>query len=140
MANLPALLYVEDEDGAAFLLEAALQECALEVQFFRVSDGEAALAFLGKAGPYSVAPRPTMILLDLNLPRINGFEVLTRVRSTPELADIPIVVFTSSSLPADRTKSLQLGAQQFVTKPNSLEDFFKAVCSACAPLRAVKEA
>jgi CheY-like chemotaxis protein len=130
--TLPALLYVEDEDGAAFLLETALQECGLSVQLFRVCDGEEALAFVNGTGPYAKAPKPSLVLLDLNLPRLNGFEVLTRMRNDEELSSIPVVVFTSSSLPADRARSLALGAQDFITKPSNLDDFFKTVQAACS--------
>jgi CheY-like chemotaxis protein len=134
MPTLPTLLYVEDEDGAAFLLETALQESGLPVQLFRVSDGEEALAFVNGTGPYSKAPKPSLILLDLNLPRLNGFEVLNHMRKDEELSSIPVIVFTSSSLPADKARSLALGAQDFITKPSNLDDFFKTVQTTCLRL------
>src|SRR5215469_15409106 len=98
------LLYVEDEDAAVFLLETALQEAGIQVQLYRVSDGEQALAFLRRSGAYSKAPRPDLILLDLNLPRKTGLEVLSEMQTTGDLRSIGVVVFTSSSLAADRRK------------------------------------
>lgn len=129
--SVPALLYVEDEDGAAFLFETAVQECGLDVQLFRVSDGEQAYAFLTHAGSYAKAPRPALIMLDLNLPRLNGFELLVRLRENPELSSLPVVVFTSSSLAADKARSFALGAKDFITKPSDLDSFFSAVQTTC---------
>jgi len=130
--NLPALLYVEDEDGAAFLFEAAVAEAEAPVQLFRVSDGEQALAFLKKAGPYAKAPTPALIILDLNLPRLNGFGLLDRMRDDEELAGIPVIMFTSSSLASDRSRSLELGARDFITKPSDLDEFFSTVKETCS--------
>ena len=126
------LLYVEDEDAAVFLLETALKEAEIEVVFHRVSNGEEALAFLRNLGSYEKAPRPDLILLDLNLPRKTGLEVLSEMQNDDELRSVPVVVFTSSSLAADKRKSLALGAQEYITKPSSFEGFvqtIKAVCS-----------
>jgi CheY-like chemotaxis protein len=132
VSTLPALLYVEDEDGAAFLFETAVQECGLAVQLFRVSDGEQAYAFLKKTGPYTKAPKPALVMLDLNLPRLNGFDLLIRLREDPELSSVPVVVFTSSSLPADKARSFALGARDFITKPSDLDDFFSTVQTTCS--------
>jgi two-component system, chemotaxis family, response regulator Rcp1 len=126
------LLYVEDEDAAVFLLETALKEAAIPAQLYRVSDGEQALAFLRKAGAYEKAPRPDLILLDLNLPRKTGFEVLSEVQHEHMLRDISVVVFTSSSLAADRKRSLALGAKRYITKPSSFDGFIEAVKEACS--------
>jgi DNA-binding response OmpR family regulator len=131
--EIPALLYVEDEDAAAFLLETALQEHNLKIQLFRVCDGEQALAFLNKAGPYAKAPTPQLILLDLNLPRLNGFQLLEHLRNS-NIPVVPVVVFTSSSLLTDKVRSLSLGAQEFITKPSNLDDFFQSVYRACSRL------
>jgi two-component system, chemotaxis family, response regulator Rcp1 len=129
----PVLLYVEDEDAAAFLLETTLNEAGIEVQLFRVSDGEQALAFLGKSGAYQKAPTPDLILLDLNLPRITGLQVLERLRENGT-GEIPVTVFTSSRLPSDRRNALALGARQYITKPSDLDGFMEAVRKACWPL------
>jgi CheY-like chemotaxis protein len=128
------LLYVEDEDAAVFLLETALKEAAIDVRLCRVADGEQALSFLQKLNPYQNAPTPDLVLLDLNLPKVTGLQVLAEVQQHQELSSIPVIVFTSSSLPADRRKSLALGAQQFITKPSTLDSFLEAVKNACSRL------
>src|SRR5258708_1345920 len=94
----PVMLYVEDEDAAVFLLETALKEMKIDVELRRVSNGEDALAFLNRSGPYRAAPRPDLVLLDLNLPRKGGLEVLAEVQSKETLRDLAVIVFTSSSL------------------------------------------
>lgn len=126
------LLYVEDEDAAVFLLETALKEVGIQLKLYRVSDGEQALAFLRGAGAYEKAPRPDLILLDLNLPRKNGLEVLSEMQNDPRLRDIVVIVFTSSALSSDRRKSLALGAREYITKPSSFDGFVQAVKNACS--------
>ncbi len=128
------LLYVEDEDAAVFLLETALKEAGIRVELYRVSDGEQALAFLHTSDSYAKAPRPDVILLDLNLPRKNGLEVLAELQRSESLRRIPVIVFTSSSLPADRSRSLALGAQDYITKPSTFDGFIDAVKTACSYL------
>jgi CheY-like chemotaxis protein len=132
MMGEKALLYVEDEDAAVFLLETALKEAGIKVELYRVSDGEQALAFLHRSGSYEKAPRPDLMLLDLNLPRKNGLEVLAEMSGSDSLRSIPVVVFTSSSLAIDRKNSLALGAQHYITKPASFDGFIEAVRTACS--------
>jgi two-component system, chemotaxis family, response regulator Rcp1 len=134
--GFPVMLYVEDEDAAVFLLETALKEMKIDVQFHRVANGEDALAFLNRSGPYRDAPRPDLVLLDLNLPRKGGLEVLAEVQSKETLRDLAVIVFTSSSLATDRKKSLALGAQEYITKPSSFDGFLAAVKAVCAYLPA----
>ena len=83
---------------------------------FRVTDGEQAMAFLLQDGPYSSAPRPNLVLLDLSLPGGSGFDVLSEMKSNLGLRDIKIVVFSTSTLPYDRERSLQLGADDYLYK------------------------
>jgi chemotaxis family two-component system response regulator Rcp1 len=128
------LLYVEDEDAAVFLLETALKEAAIDVALYRVADGEEAMAFLRQTGNYGGMPRPNLILLDLNLPRKNGLEVLSEMRDCEEFRSLSVVVFTSSSLAVDKRKSLALGAQEYITKPASFDGFVAAVKTACLHL------
>jgi len=130
------LLYVEDEDAAVFLLETALKEAKIELELHRVSNGEDALAFLNRTGPYRVAPRPNLVLLDLNLPRKGGLEVLSDIQRTEGLRNLSVVVFTSSSLAVDRKKSLALGAQEYITKPSSFDGFLRAIRTVCSYLPA----
>lgn len=132
--NQRVLLYVEDEDAAVFLLETALKEADIDVTLYRVADGDEALAFLNKAGRYHDMPRPDLVLLDLNLPRRTGLEVLSEMRESDEFRSMAVVVFTSSSLAIDKRRSLALGAQEYITKPASFDGFVAAVKSACAHL------
>jgi two-component system, chemotaxis family, response regulator Rcp1 len=130
----PAMLYVEDEDAAVFLLETALKEMKMDVDLYRVSNGEEALAFLNRTGSYRNAPRPDLVLLDLNLPRKGGLEVLMDIQGDERLRNLPVIVFTSSSLATDRKKSLALGAQEYITKPSSFDGFLAAIRAVCAYL------
>jgi CheY-like chemotaxis protein len=134
--GVPVMLYVEDEDAAVFLLETALKEMKIDVELYRVSNGEDALAFLNRSGAYRDAPRPELVLLDLNLPRKGGLEVLSEIQSNEALRGLSVVVFTSSSLATDRKKSLALGAQEYITKPSSFDGFLTAIKAVCAYLPA----
>jgi CheY-like chemotaxis protein len=129
--NEHVVLYAEDEDAAVFLMEMALKEANITVTLHRVSDGEEALAFLHNRGVYTRAPKPHMVLLDLNLPRRSGHEVLSAMRETESLRALPVVIFTSSSALSDRRKSLALGAQMHITKPSSFDGFVQAIRDAC---------
>jgi two-component system, chemotaxis family, response regulator Rcp1 len=117
------LLHVEDDDGTACLFRLALQEIGAWPQFFRVTDGEQAMAFLLQNGPYRSAPRPNLVLLDLNLPGKSGLDVLSEMKSNPGLRDIKVVVFSTSTLPYDRERSLQLGADDYLYKDGHFEAF-----------------
>ena len=124
-----AVLYVEDDDAAFLLVQITIEESGLPIELHHASDGEQALAFLRRTEPYRDAPRPELILLDLNTPKKNGFEVLREIKASQSLRSIPVIVFSSSSLAADRNTSFALGAEGFVTKPNSLDLFIEAVKS-----------
>ncbi len=124
------LLYVEDEDAAAFLLETAIKEAQIDLELRRVSDGEQALAYLNHSDGYERAPDPNLILLDLNLPKKNGFQVLKELHQADGLRNIPVIVFTSSALPRDRKDSMALGARDFITKPQSFDELVNALRSA----------
>ena len=130
------MLYVEDEDATVFLLETALKEAEIDLELHRVSNGEEALAFLNRTGAYRNAPRPNLVLLDLNLPRKGGLEVLSDIQRSEALRNLSVVVFTSSSLPVDRRKSLALGAQEYITKPSSFDGFLAAIRTVCTYLPA----
>lgn len=92
-----------------------------------VRDGQEALDFLYRQGEYTEAPRPDLVLLDLNLPRYDGRQVLERIKTDPELALIPVVVLTTSSAEEDILRSYKLHANAYVTKPVDLEQFIGAV-------------
>ncbi len=126
------ILYVEDDDAAFSLAKIVLQDAEPEIEVRRALDGEQALAILQRLAPYQDAPRPDLILLDLNLPKKNGFEVLADVKRSEGLRSIPVVMFSTSVNRRDRSDSLALGAQDYVTKPSSFDSFVEAVKTACS--------
>ena len=128
----PVVLAVEDDDGAYYTLQFAFKQLRQPFRLFRVPDGQEALEFLRKNGNHAGAPRPALVLLNLHLPKVNGFEVLAMMKQDPNLRDIPTVVFTSSKLNADRAKCMALGAADFIVKPENFDDVVTAVKSACA--------
>lgn len=115
------LLLVEDDPEDVELTRLALKPLPDAPRLHVVRDGEEALAFLRREGARAGSPRPDLVLLDLNLPRLDGFAVLARLRADPALAAIPVVVLTSSDRDADIEKAYALGANCYVTKPASLD-------------------
>jgi len=126
------LLHVEDDDSIAFLLRASLDEIGLSVSVYRVSDGEQALAFLHRSGIYKEATKPEMILLDLNLPKVNGWEVLKEIQQDDTLRTIPVVVCSASSRKEDRERALASGARRYIVKPAKFSAWLEEVKSALA--------
>ena len=127
-----SILHVEDEDAAAFLVQAALDQAAIPNRTYRVSSGEDALAYLYKTGPYKDAPSPSLVILDLNMPRVDGWTVLETMKRRSDLQQIPVVVLSSSTHEADRERALRLGAENFVPKESTVEETRKAILNACA--------
>jgi chemotaxis family two-component system response regulator Rcp1 len=121
------ILLVEDNPGDADLAREALEGGKIKNNLFIVADGEAAMDFLFKAGPYSDAPRPDLILLDLNLPRKDGREVLADIKAHKDLKRIPVVILTTSKSEEDILKSYNLHANCYITKPIDLNQFIKVV-------------
>jgi two-component system, chemotaxis family, response regulator Rcp1 len=121
------LLLVEDNPADARLTRDALREAHPQLRVHLVQDGAAALRFLRREPPYSEAPRPDLVLLDLNLPGKDGRDVLQEVRQAPALAMIPIVVLTTSMSQADVDMAYRLGANCYLTKPVGLEEYFALV-------------
>lgn len=128
----PVMLYIEDDDSAVFLLQEAIEEVHIPVELFRVSNGEQALAWLNQDGLHKDALRPDLILLDLNIPKKSGLEVLAEIHASANLRSIPVVVFSSSSLGTDRQQSLELGARSYIQKPATFVAFVEAVRAACS--------
>lgn len=122
-------LLVEDNPGDVRLTQEALKSHKVRNNLHVVPDGEEAMAFLHRQGKYQDAPRPDIILLDLNLPKKDGREVLAEIKSDPELKTIPVVVITSSEAEQDVIKSYNLNANCYVTKPVNLDQFIKVVQS-----------
>jgi two-component system, chemotaxis family, response regulator Rcp1 len=123
------ILLVEDNPGDVELTRSALQRAKVRNALHVVEDGEEAMAFLRREGEYANSPRPDVILLDLNLPRMDGREVLAEVKSDPELMDIPVVVLTTSSAEQDIVRSYKLHANCYITKPVDLDQFIEVVRS-----------
>lgn len=121
------ILLVEDNPGDADLAREALEGGKIKNNLFVVADGEAAMDFLFKAGPYCDMPRPDLILLDLNLPRKDGREVLADIKAHQELKRIPVVILTTSKSEEDILKSYNLHANCYITKPIDLNQFIKVV-------------
>jgi two-component system response regulator len=126
------LLHVEDDDSVAFLLQASLDEIGASISVYRVSDGEQALAFLRKSGAYNEAAQPEIILLDLNLPRVDGWEVLKEIQADKVLRAIPVVVCSASSRQEDRERALSSGARRYIVKPAKFSVWLEEVKSALA--------
>lgn len=115
------ILLVEDNPGDARLTREALAASTLRSTLYDVRDGEQAMAFLRREGAFDWAPTPDLVLLDLNLPRRDGREVLDDIKRDPALKHIPVVVLTSSEAEEDIIRSYQLHANCFITKPSDLE-------------------
>ena len=90
------------------------------------------MAFLRRSGSYLNVPTPNLVLLNLNMPRVSGFDVLEAIRDDPTIRDIQCVVFSSSRLDRDKAKCLALGARAFVTKPSELNEFLKVLRNVCS--------
>ncbi|CCE22206.1 response regulator [Methylotuvimicrobium alcaliphilum] len=122
-------LLVEDNPGDVRLTKEALTESKVKNNLNVVGDGEEAMAFLKRQGKYAEAPRPDVILLDLNLPKKNGREVLEEIKADPSLKRIPVVIITSSEAEQDVLKTYDLHVNCYVNKPVDLEQFIKVVQS-----------
>jgi len=123
------ILLVEDNPGDARLAKEALKESKLSNNLYHVEDGAEAMAFLRAEGKYADTPRPDLILLDLNLPKKDGREVLADIKADEDLRRIPTVILTISSDEEDILKTYDLHANCYITKPIDLNQFVKVVKS-----------
>lgn len=125
----PIILIVEDDPGDQILIQEAFvdHDAGPAPHLIILEDGEQALDFLNRRGAYAEAPRPDLVLLDLNLPKYSGRAVLEQVKSDPELQSIPVVIFTTSAQLDDITAIYLLRANAYVTKPVDLDAFMAAV-------------
>ncbi len=121
------ILLVEDDPGDELITREAFEHNKLKNNLHVAHDGEEGLDFLYQRGQFEGAPRPDLILLDLNLPKYDGRQLLEKVKSDPDLARIPIVVLTTSSAEEDILRSYELHANAYVTKPVDLDQFINAV-------------
>lgn len=123
------ILFVEDNPGDVRLTDEALRGGKVINNLHVVGDGEQALEFLRREGPYAEAPRPDLILLDLNLPKVDGREVLSQIKRDPKLRPIPVVVLTTSGAEEDVCRAYDLNCNCYITKPVDLEQFIQVVKS-----------
>ncbi|MFJ4846771.1 MULTISPECIES: response regulator [unclassified Streptomyces] len=121
------VLLVEDDAGDELMTREAFEEHKIRNVLHVVRDGEEALDFLHRRGQHADAPRPGLILLDLNLPRYDGREVLADVKADASLCDIPVVVLTTSEAEEDIVRSYKLHANAYVTKPVDFARFIEVV-------------
>lgn len=121
------ILLVEDSPGDVRLTQEALRTAKVQNNLTIVSDGVEATSFLLRQGKYADAPRPDLILLDLNLPKKSGREVLEEIKVDPSLKSIPVVILTTSVAEEDILRSYQLYANCYITKPVDLDQFLKVI-------------
>jgi CheY-like chemotaxis protein len=121
------VLLVEDDPGDALITREAFERSEILNSLHVVTDGEKALNFLRRTREYSDAPRPALILLDINLPRRSGLEVLSEMKADRDLKTIPVVVLTTSSAHEDVLRSYELHANAYVTKPVGFDLYTEAV-------------
>jgi chemotaxis family two-component system response regulator Rcp1 len=122
-----SIMLVEDSPGDAELIIDFLEHCKMKNTINWLQDGEAAMAYLHREGAYAGEPMPDLILLDLNLPRKDGREVLGDIKGDPKLKHIPVVILTSSKSEEDIVRSYQLQANCYITKPVDIEQFVNVV-------------
>jgi CheY-like chemotaxis protein len=121
------ILLVEDGLVDAQITIAALKKGQIRHRLTLIRDGEEALEFLLRQGKFARAPRPDLVLLDLGLPKLDGRQVLARIKSSDELKSVPVVIMTSSDDEGDRVQSELLGVDAFIIKPVDLEKFIQVV-------------
>jgi CheY-like chemotaxis protein len=121
------VLLVEDDEGDILITREAFEFHKIRNPLHVVTDGEQALQFVRRTGPFTDAPRPGLILLDVNLPRLSGLEVLAELKRDPELLLIPVVILTTSQAEEDILRSYELHANAYVSKPVDFEHFIEAI-------------
>ncbi|MGI9437797.1 MAG: response regulator, partial [Geminicoccaceae bacterium] len=117
------ILVVDDDESDVFLTERAFKKLTFPNRLTVARDGEEALAILRREGPHEAVPRPDLILLDINMPRMTGHELLEIVKVDVDLQSIPVIVMTMSQSDTDMKKSYQAHANSFISKPIELEEF-----------------
>ncbi len=129
MKATPEILMVDDNPADIDLTSEVLAQSKGHFHVNAVNDGAEAISFLRRQGKYAEAPVPDLVVLDLNLPRKDGCEVLSSIKADPALAKIPVVIFTTSQANSDITRSYKLGANCYLRKPGDLPEFVAVVRS-----------
>lgn len=124
--TFPILVADDDEDDRQFMLE-AMQASRLRNQLFFVKDGLELLEFLRQTGEYVDAPRPGLILVDLNMPRLSGREAIEQIKADPDLRSIPLVVLTTSRAEDDIVRTYEVGASSYIVKPVTFDSLVEVV-------------
>ena len=121
------ILLVDDDADCRFLIREAIAECKISNSVFEVPDGKAALDFIFRRGEYRNAPRPGLVYLDIEMPGLNGQEVLKQVKGSPQHRDIPVVMMTGVSDREQMQEAARNGANSYTIKPANAEQFLKTV-------------
>jgi len=121
------ILLVEDNQDDVMITERALTKGSIRKKLYVTRDGEEAMKFMRKEGKYKHFPTPALIILDLKMPKIDGFEVLGEIKSADNSKSIPVIIFTSSERDKDIERAYELGCNSYIVKPVNFEDFIKIV-------------
>lgn len=121
------VLVVEDNPNDVAIIKRAMRKSDVKCDLYFARDGEEAMNFLYRQGEFTDAPRPDLILLDLNLPKINGLEVLTKIKEDEHLKRLPVIVLTISEREEDMVKAYDSGAASYMTKPVDSKDFERLI-------------
>lgn len=119
------IVVIEDNPADVFLIREALREQGLEFVLHVIEDGSEGVIFARREGQYARGTQPDLIVLDLNLPKHSGKEILKRLRESAELVQVPVAILTSSDSPQDRIEAFALGASRYIRKPSDLEEFMQ---------------
>ena len=123
------ILLIEDNDADINLTIAALRDATVQSHIHVVKDGQEAIAFLKRTGDYTEAPRPDLVLLDLSLPKVNGFEVLEEMKAEPKLRTVPVIVMSGSDREEDQARAYRLHIAAYVVKSPDKDKYFAAIRS-----------
>jgi chemotaxis family two-component system response regulator Rcp1 len=119
------ILLVEDNEADVYLFRKALEAAKLQFELTVIPDGAEALAFVRREGKYSTSSVPDLVVLDLNLPKDGGIQVLRAIRERETFSNVPVAIVSSSASPQDRHETDKLGVDRYITKPPNLEEFLK---------------
>jgi len=121
------ILLAEDDDNDVRITRRAIAKAGLDAELTVVRDGQEAVTFLFRRGPHRDAPRPDLVLLDINLPKLDGMEVLTAIKQNPEIRALPVVMLTTSTRQEDAQTAYTLGANTFIAKPIRFARFVEVI-------------